>query len=127
MTHRCHARGCSTPVRPELLMCYPHWRKVPPRLQRLVWATYRPGQCDDKQPSRAWHDAASAAIGFVALLEGEGVTRGELRCLLDADYESVIGVVLSRRSKTFQRGCARIIAEIKAETATRRDADRKAD
>lgn len=29
-------------------------------------ATYRAGQCDDKQPSEAWHVAADAAIAAVA-------------------------------------------------------------
>lgn len=43
---------------------------VPKDLQRQVWATYRPGQCDDKHPSEAWHAAADAAIAAVALKEG---------------------------------------------------------
>ena len=49
-----------------MLMCLRQWRMVPPQLQRRVWATYRPGQCDDKQPSEAWHVAADAAIAAVA-------------------------------------------------------------
>lgn len=64
--HRCHARNCPTPVKPEMLMCLKHWRMVPKALQREVWRTYRHGQCDDKQPSRSWHDAADAAIKAVA-------------------------------------------------------------
>jgi hypothetical protein len=69
MSHRCHAHGCTVPVRPELLMCYPHWRKVPKSVQKRVLDTYRSGQCDDRRPSREWFDAAGAAIGYVALLE----------------------------------------------------------
>jgi hypothetical protein len=68
--HHCHARGCRTPVRPELLMCARHWRVVPKFVQRAVWDSYRPGQCDDKDVSRAWLRAADAAIGFVARAEG---------------------------------------------------------
>lgn len=68
--HHCHARGCRTAVKPELLMCLRHWRQVPKPLQQAVWRTYRPGQCDDKRPSMAWHEAADAAIAFVAQLEG---------------------------------------------------------
>jgi hypothetical protein len=64
--HRCHARGCATPTKPEMLMCLKHWRMVPRPLQRAVWATYRAGQCDDKRPSGEWHDAADAAIRAVA-------------------------------------------------------------
>lgn len=68
--HRCHAQGCVQAVRPEMLMCLRHWRMVPRNLQRAVWLHYRPGQCDDKNPSEAWHQAADAAIAFVAAREG---------------------------------------------------------
>lgn len=75
--HRCYARGCRTPVPPRLLMCGPHWRLVPPPLQAAVWATYRPGQEITKDPSRAYLDAAEAAIRAVAEREGaRGRRRG---------------------------------------------------
>jgi hypothetical protein len=51
---------------------------VPQVIQRAVWAAYRPGQCDDKRPSEAWHLAADAAIGFVARAEGQSVRQVEL-------------------------------------------------
>lgn len=70
LPHTCHARDCGKPVKPELLMCARHWRLVPKVIQRAVWAAYRPGQCDDKRPSREWHRAADAAIGYVARAEG---------------------------------------------------------
>lgn len=90
MSHTCHARGCKVEVRPELLMCGPHWRKVPSKIQRAVWATYRPGQCDDKRPSRAWHDAASAAIGYVALSEKCSCSKAEARILIGLGYEQML-------------------------------------
>ena len=71
LPHTCHARGCDKPVPPEMLMCGPHWRLVPRVIQRAVWAAYRPGQCDDKHPSKEWHQAADAAIGYVARAEGK--------------------------------------------------------
>ena len=64
--HHCHAVTCGKHVKPELLMCRGHWLMVPASIQRRVWATYRPGQCDDKQPSKEWHAAADAAICAVA-------------------------------------------------------------
>jgi hypothetical protein len=70
MTHTCHAVGCSIETMPELLMCAAHWRLVPVRLRQRVYATYRPGQCDDKEPSWAWHAAADWAIASVAQQEG---------------------------------------------------------
>lgn len=67
--HFCHAKGCSTPCKPEHLMCIRHWKMVPELLKAKVYATYRPGQCDDKKPSEAWRRAAHAAIEFVAAHE----------------------------------------------------------
>lgn len=69
--HHCHAYGCKTPVKPELLMCGPHWGMVPKDMQSRVWATYRKGQCDDKDPSVEWMEAADAAILAVAKAEGK--------------------------------------------------------
>lgn len=69
--HHCHARGCMVPTQPEMLMCRRHWFMVPRPLRARVWATYRPGQCDDKAPSEAWHAAAVAAIAAVAEKEGK--------------------------------------------------------
>jgi hypothetical protein len=75
MDHHCHAEGCKAPCPPERLMCLKHWRLVPKNLQRAVWASYRPGQCDDKQPSRLWFKAADAAIAAVAAKEGRKAKR----------------------------------------------------
>lgn len=68
--HTCHARNCTRTCAPERLMCLDHWRMVPRDIQRSVWASYRPGQCDDKRPSTEWHVAADAAIAAVAIREG---------------------------------------------------------
>ena len=62
-------------------MCLRHWRMVPKVIQRAVWNHYRPGQCDDKRPSPAWHEAADAAIGYVARLEGRSVRVVEAEAL----------------------------------------------
>jgi hypothetical protein len=51
-------------------MCPRHWRRVPKVLRHRIYDTYRAGQCDDKLPSLEWHQAADAAIGYVALMEG---------------------------------------------------------
>lgn len=70
MSHHCHAVGCPTYCKPELLMCFRHWRMVPKHLQKLVWEFYRPGQCNDMRISREWHLSATRAINAVALKEG---------------------------------------------------------
>lgn len=63
--HTCHIPNCTAAVPPERLMCVKHWRMVPRDLQRDVWRHYRKGQCDDKNPSTAWLNAAHAAIAAV--------------------------------------------------------------
>lgn len=77
MEHHCHARGCQAQVKPELLMCWNHWRLIPKKIQQAVYLHYRPGQCDDKQPSKEWHAAADAAIGYMAQKEGQAIRQCE--------------------------------------------------
>jgi len=85
--HTCHARGCNVPVPPERLMCLAHWRRVPKPIQQAVWRSYRVGQCDDRKPSEAWHQAADAAIGFVARAEGQPVRPSEVEALEALGYK----------------------------------------
>lgn len=70
MSHTCHALACQAPCPAVWLMCLAHWRLVAPALQAHVWATYRPGQEQTKDPSRAYLRAAARAI--VAVAEHEG-------------------------------------------------------
>ncbi len=72
-------------------MCPKHWRMVPRRLQSLVYARYRDGQCDDMRPSLEWHEAADAAIASVALQDGcpwRKVRVAEARALVKLHPES---------------------------------------
>jgi hypothetical protein len=113
MSHTCHARGCSTLVRPELLMCLRHWRQVPRTIQRAVWDSYRPGQCDDKRPSRTWLDAAGAAIGFVALGEHRSCTKGEARALIAFGYEQ--NLIDAFKTEKLREAARAVVEELKAE------------
>lgn len=63
--HLCHARGCQVSVPPRMLMCKPHWSRVPAELQRAVWREYTPGQEMSKDPTPAYLEAARAAIESV--------------------------------------------------------------
>jgi len=49
--HYCHWPGCPTEVPPKLWGCKTHWFKLPKYLRARIWATYRPGQEIDKNPS----------------------------------------------------------------------------
>lgn len=64
--HLCHVPSCQNACRPEYLMCYKCWYKVPGKLRRAVYAAYREGQ--EKRlvrPTKAWFAAAKAAIESV--------------------------------------------------------------
>lgn len=65
-----------------MLMCLKHWRMVPREIQRAVWRHYRVGQCDDKSPSEAWHEAADAAIDVVLKKEC-AAAKAQRQLLLD--------------------------------------------
>ena len=75
MRHTCHAISCKTEVPPTMFMCRRHWFMVPKPLRALVWKHYRPGQCDDKQPSKEWFDAANRAVKAVLAKEREAVAK----------------------------------------------------
>lgn len=69
LVHRCHARGCIKAVPPKLLMCLRHWRMVPRDVQARIWATYRPGQEIDKNPTDEYLTVMDQAIEAVAQKE----------------------------------------------------------
>ena len=70
MAHECHATGCELRVPPSLLFCKKHWFMVPRSIQNRVWRAYRPGQEEDKRPSREYLLAARDAVVAVAEREG---------------------------------------------------------
>lgn len=49
--HLCHWPGCSRHVPPAMWGCKDHWYRLPDKLRRRVWKSYRPGQENDQQPS----------------------------------------------------------------------------
>ena len=72
--HKCHADRCQKQVPPKMFMCLAHWKMVPFALQKAIWATYRPGQEVDKNPSEAYLKNAQEAIAAVS--QREAITRG---------------------------------------------------
>lgn len=102
--HHCHAVGCANPCKPEFLMCPTHWGTVPLDLQKQVYATYRPGQCDDMDPSAAWHVAADAAIGAVALFEGRSISTNQLKAVLKLGKKSANWRLIQALGELKKRG-----------------------
>lgn len=70
MSHHCHITGCTTATPPEMFACRRHWFMVPRDIRRRIWKHYRPGQCDDWQPSADYCRAARDAVIAVAQKEG---------------------------------------------------------
>lgn len=58
--HECAVAGCGQLIPSNLLMCAPHWRKVPVLVQRTVYATWRNGGAEEYLAAR------KAAIDSVA-------------------------------------------------------------
>ena len=52
-----------------MFMCRMHWYMVPIDLRRLIWRHYRPGQCDDMNPSKSYCHVAKQAVEAVARKE----------------------------------------------------------
>lgn len=65
MSHTCHWPGCKREVPPKMWGCRPHWFKLPKDLRDLIWATYRPGQEIDKNPSEDYLSAADAVQDWI--------------------------------------------------------------
>jgi len=74
VAHACHAVGCSRQIPPILLFCPAHWKLVPQAIRFRVFAAYKPGQEDRKDPSLLWCIAADDAVRYVAKLEGREPT-----------------------------------------------------
>jgi hypothetical protein len=65
MTHHCHWPGCERAVPPRLWGCREHWYRLPSHLRKRIWATYRPGQEIDKDPSSDYIAAAKAVQKWI--------------------------------------------------------------
>lgn len=80
-------------------MCWKHWSLVPAVIQAAVYRHYRVGQCDDMNPSKNWHQAADAAIGAVALLEGKPVRASHMKALLSVPKAKLDSFILFKMSR----------------------------
>jgi hypothetical protein len=64
--HTCHWPGCRTQVKPAIWGCTFHWYKLPKHLRDRVWATYRPGQEVDFNPSENYVKVARQIQTWIA-------------------------------------------------------------
>jgi hypothetical protein len=70
VSHPCAAPGCDKVVSDALLMCLPHWRRVPELQQHAVWRTWRALQRSNSQTYfvrlDAYRKAKDVAIAAVS-------------------------------------------------------------
>ncbi len=71
--HPCPIAGCTRNAKPNQLMCWPHWRRVPRVLNHAVFDTYR----NIRNDPDSYRDARTAAIAAVEAKEAD--ERGEAR------------------------------------------------
>lgn len=64
--HTCHWPGCKVQVPPALCGCSKHWYTLPKSLRDRIWATYRPGQEKDMNPTAAYLKAAEDVQKWIA-------------------------------------------------------------
>lgn len=63
--HCCHWPGCGREVEPARWGCREHWFKLPVRIRRKLWATYRIGQEELGNASASYLEAAREAEAWV--------------------------------------------------------------
>lgn len=66
----CPVKGCTAHAKPQQLMCWPHWRRVPKALNHAVFDTYR-NMARDPNAYREARDAAIAAVEAKEADEGK--------------------------------------------------------
>ena len=100
--HTCHAMGCDRAVAPKFFMCRPHWRQVPRKWQRIIWALYRRGQEADKSPSKAYIFASRSVVLLHA--QSRGLVTKEQGAKGIADCGALVGEEAARRVMRMSRG-----------------------
>lgn len=71
--HSCHWPGCNRQVPPAMWGCKTHWFKIPKGLRDRIWATYRPGQEEDRRPSEAYIKVAQAVQDWIRENHEQGI------------------------------------------------------
>lgn len=74
MSHTCHAQSCPVEVPPKMFMCKRHWYMLPKAYRDAVWAAYRPGQEDTKNPSVSYLEVTKIAIEYISNKETQNAS-----------------------------------------------------
>lgn len=80
MPHTCHAAGCQKRVPEAMFMCRAHWFSLPKAMRDAIWATYRPGQEDDKSITPEYSRTAQECVRLIAKREGKSEGEIDIAC-----------------------------------------------
>lgn len=64
--HTCHWPGCTRAVPAAMWGCYRHWMTLPKYLRDKIWASFKPGQEETKDPSRGYVAVAREVQEWIA-------------------------------------------------------------
>lgn len=99
--HACHWPGCSKQVPPAMWGCKDHWFMLPADLRQRIWATYRPGQEVNGDPSDAYLNAADAVQQWITSTYG-----GEVHEKRRANWPTLVRMVRDRDEARARRRAA---------------------
>jgi hypothetical protein len=75
--HTCHWPGCRTHCKPAFFSCRRHWFTWPKHIRDAIWAAYRPGQEQSKDPSAAYMRAVDEAERWAIAYERSRARPGD--------------------------------------------------
>lgn len=84
LVHKCHVPGCGVRVPSSMLMCRPHWDKVPADKQRAVYAGHKVRGSRVDVTWAAWWRAQGEAIALVLEATGSPETGANYRTRAEA-------------------------------------------
>jgi hypothetical protein len=88
--HHCHALGCKRPCPPAMLMCKPHWSKVPTDIQAEVYRTVKLRGRHADRTWAPWWRAQARAIAHVEHLEAPNETRRDAYLKRELDFADTL-------------------------------------
>lgn len=63
--HTCHNPNCGKPCEPRFVCHHKAWFQLPRAIRHRIWHLYRPGQEDDKRPSKEYVLELGIAIDYM--------------------------------------------------------------
>lgn len=76
-THRCAAPGCVRDVPNKHIMCWPHWQRVPAKMQEAIVAEWKYGLTYHCHPTHAYAEALTHARDHLRDQDAERLAKAQ--------------------------------------------------